>query len=382
MANFVIVESEGIEGQPVSLIKIGGITLIKRQIETLKTCSINSIFFVYDDLKLITLKDELLNKHANVVGNLRFIPLSNFPKKLGDLKTNGVVITGDFCFFDRGYIKGCIDCLEDEPNKCLIANCSDFTGDFADMECSICENRKGFCLPIKALDDVNKAENYLFSNLTSSTDSWITRKINRKISLSITRRLAKTEIHPNCVTLFNFIIGLMGAFIVAKTGYVEGILGTFLFLVSSILDGCDGELARLKFQKSKLGGYLDVITDNIVHWFLFASITIRSIKKFGTFPYLPFGLTLLISSMVAFILSFITVFSVKQKGRLLFSESRLSAVTDKEEIIDKLANRDFAYLLLGLAVLNRVEWFLIIGGIGSIVFTYLLYRSLRTRGVM
>ncbi len=381
MVNFVIVESEGIEGQPISLIKIGGVALIKRQIETLRACSINSVFLVYDDARLITLKDELFRKHEDIAKRLKFIPSSGFHRIFQDLKSDGVIITCDFCFFDVEYVSDCIERLKEETGRCLVAGCPDLIDKFIGEECQVCENKKGICLVVRSLDSVKEVERYIFSNLISPTDSWLTRVINRKISLAVTRRLAETDIHPNCVTIVNFIIGLTGAFIVARCGYIGGILGTFLFLVSSILDGCDGELARLKFQKTKLGGYLDVITDNIVHWFLFASITIRSVKKYGVFPYLPLGLLLLVSSMVAFILSFVTVCSVRQREKLLFSESRLSAVTNRKEIIDKLANRDFAYLLLGLAVLDHIEWFLIIGGIGSVVFTYLLYRSLKSRGI-
>ena len=38
----------------------------------------------------------------------------------------------------------------------------------------------------------------------------------------------------------------------------------------SILDGCDGELARLKFQESRWGGILDFWGDNVVHSVIFA----------------------------------------------------------------------------------------------------------------
>ena len=47
-------------------------------------------------------------------------------------------------------------------------------------------------------------------------------------------------------------------------------IGALLFLAHSILDGCDGELARLKFQQSRWGGVLDFWGDNVVHTVIFA----------------------------------------------------------------------------------------------------------------
>ena len=89
--------------------------------------------------------------------------------------------------------------------------------------------------------------------MTSRTDSWITRHVNRKISLLVTRRLAATHITPNQITLFNLGLGLAAAACMLNGGYFAALLGALLFLLSSILDGCDGEIARLKFQQSRLG---------------------------------------------------------------------------------------------------------------------------------
>ena len=51
-------------------------------------------------------------------------------------------------------------------------------------------------------------------------------------------------------------------------------IGALLFLAHSILDGCDGELARLKFQQSRWGGVLDFWGDNVVHTVIFGCMGI------------------------------------------------------------------------------------------------------------
>ncbi len=221
--------------------------------------------------------------------------------------------------------------------------------------------------------DLKLAEDYLFNSLTSKTDSWLTRKINRKISISITRRLVNLPVNPNQITLFNFSLGIIASIVLSKGSYFALILGTFLFLLSSILDGCDGELARITFRQTRLGAWLDVTTDNIVHWFLFTALTVTSVKTHGIFPYAFLGISLLLSSFISFVLTWF----MGEKG-LLFSESTLSDVTyqKRAKIVDKMANRDFAYLLFALALVNHTEWFLFLGGLGSPVFTWFLYKSL------
>jgi len=43
--------------------------------------------------------------------------------------------------------------------------------------------------------------------------------------------------------------------------------------ISSIIDGCDGEIARLKFQTSEFGGWYDAILDRYADAFLLFSLT-------------------------------------------------------------------------------------------------------------
>ena len=69
----------------------------------------------------------------------------------------------------------------------------------------------------------------------------------------MTRRLATTGITPNAMTLVTAALGLTAAWLFASPALARQIAGGVLFLLHSILDGCDGELARLKFQESRLG---------------------------------------------------------------------------------------------------------------------------------
>ncbi len=381
MVNVVIVEDDSYTGESVSVIDIGGLPLIKRQLEILKEVSIHSIFVAYNSNKSLNLKG-LLDRNQDILSiKLKFIPTTELDGLISETPGKFLLV-GNNCFFDMNCIKNCINILRNSDSRCFVLGDLELNLELNQQKFKVIKNVGGFFCCIESLSDVKRTEDFLYSHLVSPTDSWLTKKINRKISIAITRKLAHHNIHPNQITVFNFFIGVSGAYLISKASYLSVLFGTILFLLSSVLDGCDGELARLKLQKSRLGGYLDVITDNVVHWFLFVAITMNAVKKSGLFPYFPFGIALLVGSITAFILSFVVTHVGPKSQGLLFSESSLSAVTDKKELVDKLANRDFAYLLVVLAFFNRIEWFLLLGGPGSIVFAYLLYNSLKKKGIV
>ena len=87
--------------------------------------------------------------------------------------------------------------------------------------------------------------------------------------LQISRRLAGTAITPNQMSLISIAVGICGGPFFLSSRPLMQTIGALLFLAHSILDGCDGELARLKFQQSRWGGVLDFWGDNVVHTVIF-----------------------------------------------------------------------------------------------------------------
>lgn len=95
-----------------------------------------------------------------------------------------------------------------------------------------------------------------------ATPGPVARHLNKRISLPISARLAQWKIHPNWISIFNLCLGVSTGFFVAQGTYSNYLLGAFLFQLASILDGCDGEVAKLNQQTSKLGQWLDTLSDN------------------------------------------------------------------------------------------------------------------------
>jgi len=97
--------------------------------------------------------------------------------------------------------------------------------------------------------------------MSKPQDGLISRFVNRPISSRITRLLLKTPIHPNAFTTLIFVLPLIAAVFLQHGDYFSVLIGAAIFQVFSILDGCDGEMARAKNLESKFGERLDNLCD-------------------------------------------------------------------------------------------------------------------------
>jgi phosphatidylglycerophosphate synthase len=111
-----------------------------------------------------------------------------------------------------------------------------------------------------------RAEWALIRRMNKSFEGPVDALINWRFSMRITRVLARRSlaVTPNHVTITAILIGLGASWLAWGGGYAALALAGVLLEVNSILDSCDGELARLRFQYSKLGQWLDNLSDDIV----------------------------------------------------------------------------------------------------------------------
>jgi len=113
--------------------------------------------------------------------------------------------------------------------------------------------------------------------LVKETDGIISRYINRKISIRITCFLINRNISvsPNSITLITTIIGIISSII----AYYSPIIGGLLIQLTSIIDGVDGEYARITNRTSREGAFLDSVMDRIVDALIIISYTILVLKN-------------------------------------------------------------------------------------------------------
>jgi phosphatidylglycerophosphate synthase len=94
-----------------------------------------------------------------------------------------------------------------------------------------------------------------------SQDGFVSRYLNRPISRKVTRLLLRFPTTPNAWTWFIFPIPVVASLILLNGTYWSFFWGLVIFQVFSVLDGCDGELARAKFLESERGRRLDDLFD-------------------------------------------------------------------------------------------------------------------------
>jgi phosphatidylglycerophosphate synthase len=115
-------------------------------------------------------------------------------------------------------------------------------------------------------DARRRAEWALIRRMNKSFEGPVDALINWRFSMRITRLLARRSlaVTPNHVTIVAIVVGLVAGGLASGGGYVRLALAGVLLELNSILDSCDGELARLRYQYSKLGQWLDNLSDDIV----------------------------------------------------------------------------------------------------------------------
>ena len=113
-------------------------------------------------------------------------------------------------------------------------------------------------------------------------DGYVSRYINRRISDPIAKLLARTRITPNQMSWAAFGLAVLSflSFI-----YNWNIAAGLLAQLSSIIDGVDGSLARLKGMSSAFGGFLDSILDRYADILVMLGLTIWSAFN-EVYPYI------------------------------------------------------------------------------------------------
>jgi hypothetical protein len=97
--------------------------------------------------------------------------------------------------------------------------------------------------------------------MSKPQDGFVSRFMNRPISSRITRVLVKLPIHPSAFTASIFVLPVAAGVFLLRGDYLSILIGAALFQVFSILDGCDGEIARVRNLESKFGERLDNVCD-------------------------------------------------------------------------------------------------------------------------
>jgi len=116
---------------------------------------------------------------------------------------------------------------------------------------------------VRHRSDIPRCERWLLRGSGKSRDGFVSRYLNRPISRAVSQLLLKTPMTPNLWTLLITILPVIGFFLLMRGDYLGFVAGAALFNVHSILDGCDGEIARAKYLDSETGPGVDAFGDLI-----------------------------------------------------------------------------------------------------------------------
>ncbi len=168
-----------------------------------------------------------------------------------------------------------------------------------------------FWIDVDDTSAFRRAEKALLNRLRGkSHDGPVSRYLNRPLSIRISRHLVKYPVTPNQISLFSFLCSMLGAGLFAFGGYPGLLLGGLLAQFASVLDGCDGEVARLKFQGSDYGGWFDAVLDRYADAFLLFGLTWHALSA-------NLGPLMLFIGFVAIIGSFILSYTADKYDRLM-----------------------------------------------------------------
>lgn len=128
--------------------------------------------------------------------------------------------------------------------------------------------------------DLRRAAKRLRRSLKKDADGPVARYINRPISTRLSMALAHLPLHPDAVSLVAFLVTLAGAWSLAMGA---GLAGGLLVYAGSLLDGVDGEIARLRVRASPAGALLDGVLDRLADACVLGALALWALKT-GTDP--------------------------------------------------------------------------------------------------
>jgi len=153
---------------------------------------------------------------------------------------------------------------------------------------------------VQKREDLPEAERKLDTWLVKPTDG-LFAQANRKISIPISRQIIKFPITPNMVSLFVLGVSFASGVFFARGGYWNMLIGSALSVAASILDGCDGEVARLKLQSTNFGCWLETVCDYLYYLFVFGGIAVGLTRSSGSKHYLVWGGFLFFGAIMSFL---------------------------------------------------------------------------------
>jgi phosphatidylglycerophosphate synthase len=213
--------------------------------------------------------------------------------------------------------------------------------------------------------DAAAAAAALYARMAKPNDGYLAR-FDRRLSVAITRLLLPFPISPNQVTAASLLLGFLGAWWLASGSARTQFEGALLLWFCALLDGCDGEIARLKHHITSWGGEFDLLADHIAHLVTFIALPIGVARLHPDQDWWIPGVLLVTGFLAAGFSVWWLVLRVPEDER---GPSAL--------VIERIASRDYVYLIVALTLVGRLDWFVWTAAYGTHVFWMWLWWTAR-----
>lgn len=220
-------------------------------------------------------------------------------------------------------------------------------------------------------EGARRAERCLWASLTSASDGWVDRVFNRPLGRPLSKLLIHTPVSPNQISVMATGLGVLAAVGFATGQSMVAWWAAVVFQLSAVVDCVDGDVARVVFKESKLGRWLDIVGDQVVHTAVFLGIAWGEMVRGSGSLALGLGLVAVLGALISFA---VVVWAQHRMGSGSGGGGRLSVW------LQAVTNRDFSVVVLVLAVVDRLDLFLWMAALGSHVYWMLVWWVHRRDG--
>lgn len=346
------------------LAPVGGVPLLKRQIRLMQAVGATDVTVLVAPEARAALEGAMEGRLAPAPVRWLAAPPAEAPRVVAALADGPLLVSSVWDIFERGAVNR-TRALTPAPGEVVVTTVEERPvlllavgpGSGPALEATLATwpdpaptpgthrplPRKELAGRIRDRASLDATAHALWEGCRKPLDGFVSRNLNRHVSLFISRRIAHTAIDPNHISAFNLALGLIGGVIGAIGGYWAFLGAAVLLKANSILDGVDGELARMRIQSSVLGEWLDTISDDLSNQAFFIGVGVGAWRSTGDISWLWLGLaTALPMGLVA---AYYYVWCIKNgRGDILAFQWSFQTETLTQE---ELANTTALHRVLG-----------------------------------
>lgn len=248
----------------------------------------------------------------------------------------------------------------------------------------VSDGRARLAIRVTGPADLPAAEATIRRSSYKDTDARVAQ-FNRKMSLPVSVALIRTPLTANQLSVILIAVGFYSAWLFSLGYYWTGVGGAFLSLAASVLDGSDGEIARLKYQESAIGCWIETFGDYSYYLAIFMGLTLGAVRQTGWRGFYWIGTVALTATVVTFLLL------IYLRGRITAGQpERLHAIAGARfrasgslwsraiwRVMFVATRAAMPYGIMVFALLNILPGIVVLAAIGANIYWVSLVVKLR-----